>query len=181
MRFRLAQERGDATGSSQSTGVNPLKSAILASVVLAAAALGLAACNEQNEPEEPVGIAVEGPEGVTVENAKLILPAVTGNPGVVYFDIANTGAQNLEIAAASVAGADNAMIHQMGGDSGMSEISRVAVMPGATLNFAPGGLHVMAMGLDDSLEPGETAEVTLSFANRDKISFLAEVRAAGDR
>ena len=59
-------------------------------------------------------------------------------------------------------------------------------MPGAlvpakgTLAFAPGGLHIMAVSLDDTLAKGGTTDVTLSFDSGDKAVFPAEILAAGD-
>ncbi len=38
----------------------------------------------------------------------------------------------------------------------------------------------MAMDLADTLAAGGTTEVTLTFANGDKVSFDAEIVAAGD-
>ena len=44
----------------------------------------------------------------------------------------------------------------------------------------PGGTHVMAMDLADTLAAGGETEVTVTFVGGDKVSFPAEVRAAGD-
>jgi copper(I)-binding protein len=38
----------------------------------------------------------------------------------------------------------------------------------------------MAMDLSDDLKAGATTEVTLTFADGDKVSFPAEVRAPGE-
>ncbi len=51
---------------------------------------------------------------------------------------------------------------------------------GDTVKFAPGGKHVMAMELDDTLAAGETTEVTLTFLGGDKLTFPATILAAGD-
>jgi copper(I)-binding protein len=75
------------------------------------------------------------------------------------------------------------MIHQSTTANGMSEMhamGEVAVPARGSLSFAPGGLHVMAMDLDDKLAKGGTTDVTLDFAGGDKAVFPAEVLAAGD-
>lgn len=155
----------------------------------AALALACAACQQQSAEPAPeasadVGEAApEGPAGIAVIDGRLVLPAVKGNPGAVYFELANTGAADTAIAAAWVEGAQSAMLHstsESGGMTTMEHMDRVPAPKGGTVSFAPGGNHVMAMGLDDALKAGDSVEVTLTFDNGDKISFPAEVRAAGD-
>lgn len=154
-----------------------MKNGIWTAAALGLAAVTLASCGEQPAEEA-------APEaGVTVTNARLMLPAVKGNPGAVYFDVKNASAKNMMIRAVSVAGAGSAMLHQMGTwnkQPSMDEIFQVAVPPNAELKFEPGGLHVMVNDIGDTVTAGSTAEVTLTFVGGDKVSFPAEVRAAGD-
>jgi copper(I)-binding protein len=140
------------------------------------AALAPVACGEAPEPTEAGPAA---PEGISVTNARLMLPAVAGNPGAVYFDVANSGSKGRMIRAASVAGAGSAMMHTTTED-GMQEALQEMVPAGETLKFEPGGAHVMAMNLADTVTAGSKAEVTLTFVGGDKITFPADVRAAGD-
>jgi len=95
----------------------------------------------------------------------------------------NDSAKDETIVDAEVKGAKEAMIHQsttVGGMSEMHEMPGALVPANGTLAFAPGGLHVMAIGLDDSLAKGGTTEVTLKFASGSKAIFPAEILAAGD-
>jgi copper(I)-binding protein len=158
-----------------------MKSAVFAVL----ACFALAACNQ--EPAEPAPqaseAAPEAPAGIVVANGRLVLPPVKANPGAVYFDLANNGGADTAIASAFVDGAESAMLHsttESGGTMSMEHVDSVPVAKGATVSFAPGGNHVMAMGLSDTLTPGTSAEVTLTFSNGDKVSFPAEVRAPGD-
>ena len=146
---------------------------IRAALALAVAALVPMACSEAPEQSET---APEAPDGVSVTNARLMLPAVAGNPGAVYFDLENASETNRVIRAVSVAGAGSAMMHT--GD--MQEMTQVVTPPGETVKFAPGEQHVMAMDLADTVVAGGQAEVTVTFVGGDKVSFPAEVRAAGD-
>lgn len=142
-------------------------------LALALAAMGPAACGEADAPADT---APEAPEGITASNATLMLPAVAGNPGAVYFDLGNSSEKNMVIRAVNVAGAGSAAMHT--GD--MQEMMQVVVPPGETVKFETGKEHVMAMELADTVKAGGTAEVTVTFVGGDKISFPAEVRAAGD-
>ena len=146
---------------------------IRAALALAVAALMPMACSEAPEQAET---APEGPEGVSVTNARLMLPAVVGNPGAVYFDIANASDRNRVIRKAEVAGAGSSTMHT----ADMQEMTQVMVGPDQTVKFEPAGQHVMAMDLAENVTAGGKAEVTLTFVGGDKISFPADVRAAGD-
>ena len=68
----------------------------------------------------------------------------------------------------------------MAGDAMMSmkEVSSVAVPAGQTVTFAPGGYHVMLMGLVSPLKTGQTFEVTLTFAKAGTVTATATVRAS---
>lgn len=147
---------------------------IRAALALAVTAIAATACSEA--PEQEAQTAPEAPDGIAVTNGRLMLPAVAGNPGAVYFDVANSGERNMVIRAVDVQGAGSAMMHT--GD--MEEMSQVMVPPGETVKFAPGEQHVMAMDLADTVTAGGQAEVTVTFVGGDKISIPAEVRAAGD-
>jgi copper(I)-binding protein len=149
-------------------------------LALTLAAMGPVACSEA-APPAPNG--PEAPAGISVANGRLMLPAVKGNPGAVYFDVTNAGKETMVIRAVSVAGSDTATLHQMnmdGGQASMGEIGQQLVKAGETVKFAPGGLHVMTGKLADTVAAGGKAEVTLTFVGGDKISFPAEVRKAGD-
>jgi copper(I)-binding protein len=153
-----------------------MKRSVWSAVALGIAALVPAACSEA--PEQAAA-ATAGPEGVAVSDARLMLPAVSGNPGAVYFDIANSGAEGHMIRAASVTGAGSAVMHTTA-DGNMQETLQIMVPPGGSVKFEPGGAHIMAMNLADTVKPGDKAEVTLTFVGGSKMSFEADVRAAGD-
>jgi copper(I)-binding protein len=171
-----------------------MKCTVFAPLALILAPLSLAGCESKEAPatsdtptaDAPVaqpGERANAAEGIAITDARLVLPAVKGNPGAVYFTLHNDSANDETIGGAAVKGAASAMIHQSTMTNGMSEMHEMAhaVVPAhGTLAFAPGGLHVMAMDLDDALAKGGTAEVTLDFENGDKAVFPAEILAAGD-
>jgi periplasmic copper chaperone A len=153
-----------------------MKRGVWSAIVLGIVAFGPTACGETPEQTDTGPAA---PEGIAVTNARLLLPAVAGNPGAVYFDVANSGTTGRMIRAASVTGAGSSMMHTTT-EGNMAETLQVMVPPGGTLKFEPGGAHVMAMNLADTVKAGSKADVTLTFVGGDKISFPADVRAAGD-
>ncbi len=156
-------------------------------VLLACVALLPAACKQQEQApvQEPTTRAVGGPEapnGISVTQARLVLPAVVGNPGAIYFDIANGSDNQMAIASAAVTGAGMAMLHttdSQGGTAAMVHVEEVPFPARETVSFAPGGLHVMVHDLGPEITAGGTAEVTLTFADGDKISFPAAIEKVG--
>ena len=158
-----------------------MKMRIPAILVAVAAGLALTACGSQSEPA-----AETDPDmmpGVSVENARLMLPAVAGNPAAVSFDLAYEGGRPAVVRKAEVAGAEETMMHEMRDVNGvmeMQDLTQVPLTKGGTVTFEPAGKHVMASGLGEDVIAGGTVEVTLTFVGGDKASFPADVRAAGD-
>jgi len=162
-----------------------MKLRLIVASTLGLAAAVLASCAQ--EAAAPVEEAApDGLPGITVAHARLVLPAVKGNPGAGYFDISYDDAGSdrpAMIRGVHVAGAGSAMLHssrEMAGTMHMEEVMQLPVENGGSVSFAPGGYHVMAMNLDENLAPGDTTEFTVTFVGGDKVSFPAEVRAPGD-
>ncbi len=53
----------------------------------------------------------------------------------------------------------------------------VVIPAGALVEFAPGGLHGMLMGLDEDLFAGRTYAATLTFEHTGEVQIEVEVRA----
>lgn len=165
-----------------------VKSAVLAPLALVFGTLALGACNKaqptaQPSPQPSETVPPNAPAGITISDGRLVLPAVKGNPGAVYFTLYNDSGSDRTIESAAVKGAASAMIHQTemaNGMAGMKAMPQLAVPARGELAFKPGGLHVMAMDLDDSLAKGGTTDVTLKFKGGDEATFPVEILAAGD-
>src|SRR4051794_33608373 len=97
-----------------------MKSAVLAPLALALGALALAGCESRHEPA--AGEIADAPGGISITDARLVLPAVKGNPGAVYFTVHNDSASDRTIGDVAVKGAGSAMIHQTTMTNGMSEM-----------------------------------------------------------
>ena len=50
------------------------------------------------------------------------------------------------------------------------------LLPGATLEMSPGGVHIMLMGLSAPLKEGGSVEVTLTFENAGQITATVPVQ-----
>ena len=147
------------------------------------AVLALSACQEPKQAkQEPVAAAsATGPEarpGITVAGGRLVLPAVAGNPAAAYFQIDNSAGANVAIAAFAINGAAKAEIHQTTADK-MIDVDSVDIAPSTSIKFEPGQLHVMAFNLAPQLKAGGTTEMTVTFADGDKVSAPLKIEAAG--
>ncbi|MBC2669452.1 copper chaperone PCu(A)C [Novosphingobium piscinae] len=151
---------------------------------LALAAL-LAACGTDQPAATSTDAASSAPEakpGLALSGGRLVLPAVKGNPGAVYFTLTNGAAAPATLAAVDVAGAGMAMLHEtreIAGHSEMGELADPVVPAGGTLVLAPGGKHVMVDGLPADWKAGGTVELTLVFADGDKLSATIPLEAPG--
>ncbi len=152
--------------------------------LLAFTALALAACQQQPEEKQtqtPASHAANGPDakpGLTLQGGRLVLPAVKGNPGAAYFKLDNASGRATVLASVFIDGAAKADMHQTS-EGTMGSVERVELAAGAGIAFEPGELHVMAFDLDAKLQPGGTTEMTLTFADGDKLSAPLAIEAAG--
>ncbi len=151
----------------------------------AAAALGLSVVSLSacGQPEQEVPADPEGVAGLTIENARLVLPAVSGNPAAVYFDLSYEGDANPTLAAVAVEGSEMAMMHEYGEKDlqvQMIEMEPLALTKGTRVAFEPGGRHVMAMGVSDELAAGGKTEVTFIMDSGDKTTIVADIVGAGE-
>lgn len=157
-----------------------MRKSVFAAAALVLGTYGLVACGET--AEQPAAEAPEGIAGMAVTNARLVLPAVAGNPAAVYFDLAYDGDRSFALNRVDVEGAESAEFHDYSEWSGKMQMMPMLPLPlkkGDKVEFAPGGKHVMAMKLSPEVTEGGTVEVTITVSGGDKQSFPAEVRAAG--
>lgn len=152
--------------------------------LLAAAALAgtlvLAACSDT--AEAPASKADANPTGLTISNARLMLPPVAGNPAAIYFDLKNEGVRTVAVRRADVADAKSASMHDImeyDREMTMADMGPMTIQKGETVKFEPGGKHVMVFDLSPEVTAGGTTELTLTVAGGDKVSFPVPVQAAG--
>ena len=140
-------------------------------VLLALAAAALPASSEQEQYETG---------SVAVESAwARELPPVSEN-GAAYVTIANGGDRPDRLVGASSAIAERVEIHIHEHAEGMMAMRRLDGLdlpPGEPVRFAPGGLHLMLIGLGRPLEKGGRFTVRLEFALAPPIEIEVPVKA----
>ena len=116
--------------------------------------------------------------GIVVSSSHLVLPAVPGRPGALYFTVANTGTALARIVKVDIEGAAQVELHETVGGS-MQPLPMVRLEPGQIVHLAPGGKHGMVFGIKPGISPGQTVEVTLHFFDGRTFFTQAKAEAAG--
>lgn len=107
--------------------------------------------------------------------------AMQGGNSAIYFVIQNQTAGKDELigAASDVANAIEIHESKMEGDMMMmSPVESVLLESSAKVEFKPGGLHIMLIGLKQDLKAGDEIEVILQFKNNPSITVKAMVKEA---
>jgi len=103
-------------------------------------------------------------------------------PGVMahaaYFTLTNTGDAPRQLIGVSAEGYMMAHIHktEVKDDiATMSSVDLLEIAPGQSVAFEQGGLHIMLMRPEGTLEEGGTVDLTLEFANGETVPVSATV------
>lgn len=138
---------------------------VLAAIVLACASLTAAA------------------QGVTVRDAWARATVSAQKTGSAYMEI--VAERDAAVVAADAAVAEKTELHTMSMDGGvmrMRPVQKIDLPAGKPVKLAPGGLHVMLIGLKQPLKAGDRIPVTLTVegegGKRSTLKVDAEVRTA---
>jgi copper(I)-binding protein len=107
----------------------------------------------------------------------------TAPAGGGYLTITNKGAAADRLVSVKSPAAGAVQVHEMKMEGNVMRMREVegglAIAPGATVALAPGGLHLMMMGLKMPLKQGEKVPVTLVFEKAGSIDIELDVMAMG--
>ena len=102
-------------------------------------------------------------------------------PAAGYFTLHNKARSAVSLTGAASPLCGMLMLHRSvdkGGMGSMEDVQSVAVPPGGTIRFAPGGYHLMCMEPAAGLVPGGKAPVSLSFSDGSRTSAAFAVKNA---
>jgi len=107
----------------------------------------------------------------------------TAPTGGGYLSVKNTGKTPDRLISVSSPAAEAVQVHEMkmeGNVMRMRELDGpLEIKPGETVTLAPGGMHLMMMGLKEPLKQGEKVPLTLVFEKAGKIDVELVVVAMG--
>lgn len=100
-----------------------------------------------------------------------------------YFTVENRGTRPDRLLSAESAAAAKVEIHQMSVQDGIMTMrpldGGLAIPPDATVSFAPGGDHIMFVGLNAPFEEGQRIPVVLIFEGAGKVEAAFDVGSVG--
>jgi periplasmic copper chaperone A len=128
-----------------------------------------------------VTVADAGPAADAVQvgdaYARAVPPGQTNS--AMFMELTNDSGADQKLVGAESPVCDAAELHthlMQGGMMKMRRIENIDLPAGKTVALQPGGLHVMLIGLKKQLVPGESVDLTLTFADGSHESVKAPVR-----
>ena len=127
-------------------------------------------------------------EDILAGSLKISAPWVRATPsgasvGGGYMSITNTGTTSDRLVGGSSDLSARFEIHTMSMDNGVMKMrpvtSGVEIKPGQTVQFNPGGYHVMFVGLKKPFEQGQQVPALLQFKNAGKVAVKFTVESIG--
>jgi copper(I)-binding protein len=101
-----------------------------------------------------------------------------------YMTIKNNGTTPDRLTGGSIDVADRFQLHAMTMENGiakMRELSDIEIKPGQTIEFKPGGSHVMFVNLKRPLSKGDHINGTLVFERAGRVQIEYSVEGIGDQ
>ena len=107
----------------------------------------------------------------------------TAPTGGGYLTIKNTGATPDRLVEVRSPAASSAQVHEMKMEGNVMRMRELAggleIAPGATVALAPGGMHLMLMGLKAPFKQGEKVPLTLVFEKAGSIEVELAIAPMG--
>ncbi len=125
------------------------------------------------------GVIHLGPINISQPFTRATLPNAPVGGG--FLTIENTGTEPDRLVSATSPASDVVQIHEMAMEGNVMKMRQLAdgleIPAGETVVLAPGGFHLMFMGLKQAFVEGETIEVTLVFEKAGTVEVSLPVGA----
>jgi copper(I)-binding protein len=126
------------------------------------------------------GVTHLGPINISLPFTRATLPNAPVAGG--FLTIENTGTESDRLISATSDIAGETQIHEMAMEGDVMKMRPLAdgleIPAGETVVLAPGGYHIMFMGLKQTLVEGEKVAVTLTFEKAGTVEILLPVEGA---
>jgi copper(I)-binding protein len=118
---------------------------------------------------------------ITIDHGYVRLPAVKGQPAAAYFTLHGSGKDSTLISISTEYAIRSEMHESMktGGMSSMKPIDHLTLPADGTIEFKPGGKHLMLYDVNPEIVPGRTLALTFTFSDGTRLEYPALVIAAG--
>jgi copper(I)-binding protein len=125
-------------------------------------------------------VAAGAASGISVEKIWARPSAGAATASAAYFTITDAGTPD-RLVGFSTPTAEKAELHESIDDHGimkMRGVEGVALEPGKPVSLAPGGYHVMLMGLKQPLKAGDSFPLTLRFEHAAPLTVTVRVQTS---
>ena len=117
---------------------------------------------------------------IQISNAWARPTVAAQSVGGGYLTLTNNASKDDELIAVNAKVSKSVELHTMSMDDGvmkMRQVKSIVLPAGKTVTLAPGGLHIMFMGLrEGGLKTGESLSATLVFKKAGQVPVVFEVR-----
>jgi copper(I)-binding protein len=124
-------------------------------------------------------LAVAKIDGVEISEPRLRLPPNGRDLTAGYLTLTNGSDKAQKLVGASSPKAERIELHaHLKGADGlaqMRQVQQVEIPANGTAVLAPGGLHLMVIGIKEPLKPGDSFPVELRFEGNRKVGFAMPV------
>jgi copper(I)-binding protein len=141
---------------------------------------------DEPAPSPSAGTVVSMTGDLTIEAAWSRATPGGATVGAGYLRIKNSGSAPDVLTGVSSPVAESVEIHEMTMTDGIMRMRQLAggleIKPGETIEFKPGGMHLMFMGLKSPLKAGDRFFATLKFKNAAAVEVefaVAPIGASG--
>jgi len=156
--------------------------AVFVAALVATSLIAIGACSRSSN--DNASTACEGP-GIVVSEAWM-RAARAGQPAsAAYLTLCNGAETDDALISVSLAGAKYAELHRttmkQNGVASMAPSPGLSLPAGMPATLAPGGAHIMLMGLEQAFSPGDAPVLQLQFENAPALEVTLEVRSITDQ
>jgi periplasmic copper chaperone A len=132
-------------------------------------------------PSVDTALAASEKNAIGIERAWARASAGAATTGAAYLTLKG-GAEPDALVGVSTPIAASAEVHETTTENGVSKMRAAPSLPipaGAVVTLAPGGYHIMLMGLKHLLTAGQTFPLTLTFAHAAPVTVEVPVQTLG--
>lgn len=148
------------------------------------AAILLTACAETDNSGNSKAITIacsQSPAGKVTIVDSWVRPAPEGRPiSAAYLTICNRSDAAVVLTGAEAAVAEAVELHETTRDrdgvASMAPVDRIEIGPGDSVSLAPGGVHIMLIGVNQQIVPGDGVDLTLRLEGSPPIMLNATAR-----
>ena len=121
-------------------------------------------------------------ETISVESAWARATPAAARTGAVYLTLRNAGGQPARLVGATTPAAARVEFHRSSEEDGiarMRPVEQIEIPSGGEARLAPGGTHLMLVGLERPLKAGGTLQLTLEFDGAERRTVEVPIEPIG--